>query len=255
MALSTPRRDYLGTPLLEDGAGEDPLALFMAWFQAAEPLEADATAMVLATAGRDGQPSARLVLLKELDARGLTFFTNYESRKGGSWRPTTAPACCSTGVRSTGRCASKDGSTRITAAESDEYFASRPLESRWSAWASPQSRSDREPRRTRDERVDEVRRQRFGDAVPRPASWGGYRLAPARVRVLAREAEQAARPARATCATRTRGVAFGSLRRQFRIQNSETASGTAVVASRTGTDTAEGSGEPSASVKFLTSDF
>ncbi len=176
MALSTPRRDYLGTPLIEDGAGEDPLALFMAWFQAAEPLEADATAMVLATAGSDGQPSARLVLLKELDARGLTFYTNYESRKGRElaandrasllfyWRSLDRQ------VRIEGQVA------RITDAESDEYFALRPLESRWSAWASPQSRS----LASRDEletRVEDAR-QRFGDAVPRPASWGGYRLAP-----------------------------------------------------------------------------
>jgi pyridoxamine 5'-phosphate oxidase len=176
VALSTPRRDYLGTPLLEDGAGEDPLALFMAWFQAAEPVEADATAMVLATAGRDGQPSARLVLLKELDARGLTFFSNYESRKGEElaandrasllfyWRSLDRQ------VRVEGRVA------RITAAESDAYFESRPLESRWSAYASPQS-SPIAGRVELEERVDEVRRQ-FGDAVPRPASWGGYRLTP-----------------------------------------------------------------------------
>ena len=176
MALRTPRRDYLGTPLLEDVAGEDPLALFMAWFQAAAPVEADATAMVLATAGRDGQPSARLVLLKELDVRGLTFFTNYESRKGEElaandrasllfyWRSLDRQ------VRVEGRVA------RITAAESDTYFESRPLESRWSAYASAQSR----PIASRvelEERVDEARRQ-FGDAVPRPASWGGYRLSP-----------------------------------------------------------------------------
>jgi pyridoxamine 5'-phosphate oxidase len=176
VALSTPRRDYLGTPLLEDHVGEDPLALFVAWFQAAESVEADATAMVLATAGRDGQPSARLVLLKELDVRGLTFFTNYESRKAEElaandrasllfyWRSLDRQ------VRVEGRVA------RITASESDAYFASRPLQSRWSAYASAQSR----PIASRDEleeRVDEVRRE-FGDAVPRPESWGGYRLAP-----------------------------------------------------------------------------
>ena len=176
MAISTPRRDYLGAPLLEDGAGEDPLALFLAWFQAAEPVEADATAMALATVGPNGQPSARLVLLKDVDARGFTFFTNYESRKAAElaannrasllfyWRSLDRQ------VRIEGRVGA------ISAAESDEYFQTRPLESRWSAYASPQSR----PIASRDDleaRVAEVRGE-FGADVPRPAFWGGYRLAP-----------------------------------------------------------------------------
>ena len=176
MPLSTPRRDYLGTPLLEDGAGEDPLALFLAWFGAAEQVEPDATAMALATVGRDGQPSARLVLLKDVDVRGFTFFSNYESRKADElaannrasllfyWRSLDRQ------VRVEGR------ADAIPAHESDAYFQTRPLESRWSAYASPQSR----PIASRDEleaRVDEVRRG-FGDEVPRPPSWGGYRVHP-----------------------------------------------------------------------------
>ena len=188
VALSTPRRDYLGTPLLEDGAGEDPLALFMAWFQAAEPVEADATAMVLATAGRDGQPSARLVLLKELDVRGLTFFTNYESRKGEElaandrasllfyWRSLDRQ------VRVEGRVA------RITAAESDAYFAvaaaREPVE-RVRLAAKP---SDCQPRRARGARgrgAPPVRRRRAAAGVLGRISPGA-----ARVRVLARAAEQ-----------------------------------------------------------------
>jgi pyridoxamine 5'-phosphate oxidase len=117
-----------------------------------------------------------MVLLKGADPEGFTFFTNYESRKGGElaandrasllfyWRSLDRQ------VRVEGRVA------RIMAAESDAYFESRPLESRWSAYASPQSR----PILSRDDleaRVDEVSLQ-FGDKVPRPASWGGYRLAP-----------------------------------------------------------------------------
>ena len=176
MAVSSPRRDYRGTPLLEDGAGEDPLALFLAWFQAAESVEADATSMALATVGPDGQPSARLVLLKDVDARGFTFYSNYESRKAADlaannrasllfyWRALDRQ------VRIEGRVAP------IEAAESDAYFRSRPVDSRWSAYASPQSR----PVASRGEleaRVDDVR-QRFGDDVPRPPFWGGYRLNP-----------------------------------------------------------------------------
>jgi pyridoxamine 5'-phosphate oxidase len=176
VALRTRRREYLGTPLNEDGAGEDPLALFLAWFAAAEQSEADATEVALATVGLDGQPSARMVLLKGVDVRGLTFYTNYESRKAAEleandragllfyWRSLDRQ------VRVEGRVA------RISERESDEYFHSRPLESRWSAAASPQSR----PVASRYEleaRVDDVRQQ-FGDAVPRPPFWGGYRLAP-----------------------------------------------------------------------------
>ena len=129
-------------------------------------------------------------------SRGFTFFTNYESRKAGDlaannrasllfyWRSPRSP-----GSRS------KDGWHPIRRRTSRTPTSSpRPLESRWSAYASPQSR----PMASRDEleaRVDEVR-QRFGDDVPRPPSWGGYRLQPARVRVLAGKAESPPRPAR-----------------------------------------------------------
>jgi pyridoxamine 5'-phosphate oxidase len=178
VALSTPRRDYEGTPLEEDGAGEDPLALFMAWFRVAESKEADPTAMVLATVGPDGQPSARLVLLKNVDVRGFTFFTNYDSRKGSEL--TVNPrASLLFYWRSLDRQVRIEGhADRISEMESDEYFQTRPLESRWSAYASPQSR----PIADRDEleaRVAEVQGE-FGRDVPRPAYWGGYRLAPHR---------------------------------------------------------------------------
>jgi pyridoxamine 5'-phosphate oxidase len=176
VALSTPRRDYLGTPLLEDGAGEDPLALFLAWFQAAESTEADATAMALATVGPHGQPSARLVLLKDVDVRGFTFYTNYESRKASELAVNNLASLLFY-WRSLDRQVRVEGQVdAIPAAESDEYFQSRPVESRWSAYASPQSR----PIASREDLevlVDEVR-EHFGDAVPRPLSWGGYRLSP-----------------------------------------------------------------------------
>ena len=176
MPFSTPRRDYLGTPLLEDGAGEDPLSLFLAWFGVAEQVEADATAMALATVSADGQPSARLVLLKEVDVRGFTFFTNYESRKAGELAVNNRASLLFY-WRSLDRQVRVEGRVEpIPAHESDAYFQTRPLESQWSAYASPQSR----PIDSRDEletRVEDVRRD-FGDQVPRPASWGGYRLHP-----------------------------------------------------------------------------
>src|SRR5688500_7737252 len=81
MTISHLRRDYLGQPLLESEAGDDPLGLFQRWFDAAREAESDPTAMALATAGRDGRPSVRTVLLKGVAGDGFVFFTNYDSRK------------------------------------------------------------------------------------------------------------------------------------------------------------------------------
>ncbi len=176
MSITSPRRDYLGTPLVESGASADPLEQFLEWFRAVESLEEEPNAMTLATVSQDGQPSARMVLLKDVDARGFTFFTNYDSRKGGElaanprasllfyWRSMERQ------VRIEGRV------ERVADAESDAYFRTRPIEARWSAYASPQSRQV-EGRLELDTRVDGVRRQ-FGEAVPRPAWWGGFRLHP-----------------------------------------------------------------------------
>ena len=176
MAISTPRRDYLGSPLIEDGAGEDPLALFLVWFRAAEPVEADATAMVLATVSPAGQPSARLVLLKDVDARGFTFYSNYESRKAAELAANNRASLLFY-WRALDRQVRIEGLVEpIAAEESDAYFQSRPVESRWGAYASPQSRVVAD-RSELEARVLEVQQQ-FGDDVPRPPWWGGYRLAP-----------------------------------------------------------------------------
>jgi pyridoxamine 5'-phosphate oxidase len=178
VTLSTPRRDYEGTPLDEDGASEDPLALFMAWFRVAESSEADATAMALATVGADGQPSARLVLLKDVDVRGFTFFTNYGSRKGYDLAANPRASLLFY-WRSLDRQVRIEGHVdRISEMESDEYFQTRPIESRWSAYASPQSRPVAD-RAELEARVAEVQGE-FGRDVPRPSFWGGYRLAPHR---------------------------------------------------------------------------
>jgi pyridoxamine 5'-phosphate oxidase len=176
VSLGSHRRDYLGAPLLESDAKADPLEQFLDWFRAIETLEEEPTAMTLATVSADGQPSARMVLLKGVDARGFTFFTNYDSRKGGElaanprasllfyWRSVERQ------VRVEGRV------ERVGDAESDAYFMTRPLEARWSAYASPQSRPV-DGRSNLEGLVDEVR-QRFGEGVARPAWWGGFRVRP-----------------------------------------------------------------------------
>ena len=90
----------------------DPFEQFARWFAQARELEPDATAMTLATATRDGRPSVRIVLLKGVDDRGFVFYTNYDSRKARELAATGRAACCSTGARSSGRCASRAGSRR-----------------------------------------------------------------------------------------------------------------------------------------------
>jgi pyridoxamine 5'-phosphate oxidase len=164
--------------LSEGDVDPDPLVEFRRWYRLAEEsgvVQPDA--MTLATATPEGVPSARMVLLKGVDDAGFVFFTNYGSRKAGElaenpraalilyWSPIRRQ------VRVTGTVA------RLPAAESEEYFRSRPRGSRLAAWASPQSNVIPE----RAVLEDEYRRleAEYGDGdVPLPPSWGGYRVAP-----------------------------------------------------------------------------
>jgi pyridoxamine 5'-phosphate oxidase len=134
-------------------------------------------AMTVATADVDGRPSARMVLLRDLDGRGFTFFTNYDSRKGRELAANPYAAIVlhwpevERQVRATGRI------ERVSAAESDAYWVTRPHGSQVGAWASRQS----EVAADRAALEAEVARQeaRFGDGdVPRPDGWGGFRLVP-----------------------------------------------------------------------------
>jgi pyridoxamine 5'-phosphate oxidase len=176
MSVADIRREYLGEPLDEAHSDADPYAQFSVWFDQARAVEADPTAMALATATSDGRPSVRTVLLKGADAQGFVFYTNYRSRKAREldqtgragllfvWRTVERQ------VRIEGRI------EKVTDAESDAYFASRPLESRWSVYASRQSEAI-EGREALEARY-EAARQRYGDTVPRPSWWGGYRVVP-----------------------------------------------------------------------------
>ena len=176
MSVPTSRRDYTGAPLLEADAGADPVEVFLSWFRAAAAGETDANAMALATVDSTGQPSVRIVLLKDADARGLTFYTNYQSRKADDLTANDRAAVVFF-WRSLDRQVRVEGQVeRVTAGESDTYFASRPIEAQWSAAASPQSRPI-ESREALEAQVDEIRRA-HGAHVPRPVWWGGYRLRP-----------------------------------------------------------------------------
>ncbi len=176
MSVADIRREYSGEPLDEAHSDADPFKQFSVWFEEVRASEADPTAMALATATLDGRPSVRTVLLKGVDARGFVFYTNYHSRKGRELDQ-TGRASLLFMWRSRERQARVEGRVeKVTDAESDAYFATRPLESQWSVYASRQS----EPLESREalEVSYEAARQQYGDAVPRPSWWGGYRVVP-----------------------------------------------------------------------------
>jgi len=135
--------------------------------------------MTLATATKFGSPGARIVLLKSFDERGFVFYTNYNSRKGIELEE-NAQACLLFYWPQLWRQVRIEGTVeRVTEEESDQYFHSRPLGSKIGAWASEQS-SAIESRVALDERFQEFS-SRFGDNVPRPPNWGGYRVKPNKI--------------------------------------------------------------------------
>jgi pyridoxamine 5'-phosphate oxidase len=163
--------------LSESSVAPDPITQFKAWYEDARAaMGDDVDAMVVATADADGAPSARVVLLRGFDARGFCFYTNYDSRKGEELRVNSRAALVwhwparRRQVRVTGTV------ELVSDAESDAYWANRPVASRLSAWASEQS-APVESRAQLERAVADVT-ARFGDDVPRPESWGGYRVVP-----------------------------------------------------------------------------
>jgi pyridoxamine 5'-phosphate oxidase len=181
MDIKALRREYASRSLDESATAPDPIQQFRIWFDEALRSEVlDANAMALATVAADGTPSARTVLLKEIDDRGLVFFTHYASPKGEDlavhpqasvlfyWAPLERQ------VRVTGSV------ERVDAAASDAYFASRPRDSQIAAWAARQS-SELPDRATLERRYQEIAAKYDGQDVPRPPDWGGYRVMPHRM--------------------------------------------------------------------------
>ena len=170
--------DYAGAALDPATSPPDPHALFAAWFGEAEAAATpNVNAMTLATVGDGGRPSARIILLKEVDGRGFVFFTNYDSRKGQAiaahpiaalvlyWAPLDRQ------IRIVGAV------EPVSADESDRYFASRPRGSRLAAIASAQSRA-LASRAELEARVAELDAALAGAEPARPTGWGGYRVVP-----------------------------------------------------------------------------
>ncbi|WP_423198107.1 MULTISPECIES: pyridoxamine 5'-phosphate oxidase [unclassified Cupriavidus] len=175
--LADLRRQFVLGALSETEVAADPISQFQRWFDEAVVAKMpDPNAMTLATVDADGQPSARIVLLKGLDASGFTFFTNYESRKGLDLLANPRAALLFHWVQLERQVRIEGEVRKVDEAESDAYFASRPLGSRLGAWASEQSR-EVASRAVLEQREADFR-QRFGDEPPRPPHWGGYRLMP-----------------------------------------------------------------------------
>lgn len=168
------------TELLESSLDPDPIVQFQRWFKDALDAEIpQANAMTLATATQDGKPSARVVLMKTADARGFTFFTNYESRKGRELAENPRAALIFY-WEDLGRQVRVEGTVeKVPAEESDAYFDTRPLENKLSSMASPQS----EPvtREELDRRYEALKSRYVTGHVPRPEQWGGYRVSPERM--------------------------------------------------------------------------
>lgn len=160
---------------------DDPIALFKAWMAEARAAELnDSNAMTLATADGSGFPDARMVLLKDVDARGFCFFTNLESEKSAQLLVNPQAALCfhwkslRRQVRVRGR------AEQVSAAESDAYFASRARGSQLGAWSSDQSRPVAD-RAALEDKVAEIEARFEGKDIPRPAFWGGWRVIPERI--------------------------------------------------------------------------
>jgi pyridoxamine 5'-phosphate oxidase len=173
--------DILPEPLDEISAGPDPIKLFQRWFGDAIASESRLPdASTLATATKDGKPSARMVLLKQVDEQGFVFYTNYRSSKAKELdeNPRAALVCywvqLDRQVRVEGRV------EKISPEESDEYFQTRPRESQLGALASPQSEVV-ESREVLDNRYADLVELYRDRPVERPDHWGGYRIKPERI--------------------------------------------------------------------------
>ena len=174
------RKNYTFGQLSETDVPVNPLPLFKLWFDQAVRAECpEPNSMTLATADKAGNPSARIVLLKGADENGFSFFTNYESQKGKELATRPQAALLFHWHELERQIRIQGVVERISAAESDEYFHSRPFASRIGAWASPQSLAI--PNREFLEEAEKHFKMEFGDTPPRPEHWGGYRLRPTEI--------------------------------------------------------------------------
>lgn len=172
------RKDYQLESLTEQDVAANAIAQFTRWWDEAVNSEIDeVNAMTLATASDKGIPAARIVLLKDYDENGFVFFTNYNSDKGMQLAANPHATLLFFWKELERQIRIEGVAEKVSAAESDDYFYSRPVGSRIGAWSSPQSRviANRE---ILEQNVATYTNE-FGENVPRPEHWGGYRIKPA----------------------------------------------------------------------------
>ncbi|MEY4608830.1 MAG: hypothetical protein RL625_1047 [Gemmatimonadota bacterium] len=179
MQISHLREEYRRASLDVTDVAPDPLAQFRDWFQQAQQAEViEPNAMALATTDAEGHPNCRMVLLKEADARGFVFFTDYRSMKGQELDASAHAALCFWWAPLERQVRLKGRVERIDPAESAAYFRQRPRGSQLGAWASAQS-SVLADRDVLERRHAELDAQYPGETIPLPSHWGGFRVIPA----------------------------------------------------------------------------
>jgi pyridoxamine 5'-phosphate oxidase len=177
--LADLRKSYERAALDENASSDNPLQQFQLWLQQAIDAQLpEPNAMTLATVGADGRPSTRIVLIKGVDERGLVWYTNYNSRKGQELTLQPFAALQFHWVELERVVRIEGQVSKVSAEESDAYFASRPLDSRLGAWASPQSEVI-SSRAVLVSNAAQAALKHVGQP-PRPPHWGGYRLSPDR---------------------------------------------------------------------------
>jgi pyridoxamine 5'-phosphate oxidase len=175
------RKEYSQAELLESAINPDPIPQFALWFQQAlESNLQEPNAMTIATIGQDGLPNARIVLLKDFDARGFVFFTNYRSQKGQELAANPQAAIVFLWAELERQVRIQGTVEKVSPTESDYYFHTRPLGSQLGAWASEQS-DVIISRDILETKLKAIETQYENQDIPRPDHWGGYRVLPSTI--------------------------------------------------------------------------
>jgi pyridoxamine 5'-phosphate oxidase len=177
MSIEYVRKDYSKDFLIEENCPQNPIHLLDTWLKEAVEKSVDANAMTISSVGQDGMPSSRIVLIRKLEDRGLSFFTNYKSKKGTEFEMHNKVAVNFFWPWAERQVRVQGIIEKLTPEESDAYFDSRPRASQLGAWASDQSKKVGS-REELENILAAIEKKYDGVRVPRPAHWGGYLIRP-----------------------------------------------------------------------------